>query len=59
MINVHQVYMFPAITKKDLLSIRAKSNMSELQAGTTLAIINIKYVVASDNFRVKKRKCTE
>lgn len=47
--------MFPAITKKDLLSIRAKSNMSELQAGTTLAI-NIKHVVASDNFRVKKKK---
>lgn len=38
MINVHQVYMLPAITKKNLLTIRTKRNMSRMQAGMTLAI---------------------
>lgn len=56
MINVHQVYMLPAITKKDLLPIRAKSNMSELQAGTTLEI----YIVFSciEQLELRKQKCT-
>ena len=36
MIYIHQVYMFSTIAKKDLFSIRTKSNMSQMQTRSNL-----------------------